>query len=367
MPRIVDLLFELHNNPSVLRGLGFDPLKRPPSIERFSAFLHDTANENLKQIHHKLVADLIEAGAIEPQVLAIDSCPIPARVKENNFKSALRSSRFDNNKPPKGDPEARVGILVHYPDPSTKKVVYFWGYRNHVLSDAESEIPLAEKTLSANASEVKQAVPLLKAASKTYGLSVQAVVGDAEYDVETILKFIVEKLRALPYIPANPRSTQTGHYRVEGDQITCQAKLPMLHKGRMTVKGITYIQYVCPLHYSKKQRQNYLFCPAQHPKYISQKGCNALIRITPTIRSQIPYGTRQFRLYYNKRTAAERIFSRLLALAMQYPTVRGLQAVANYCTIAHISTCLVALVAHREGHTDKLRFVRTFVPDFLVS
>jgi hypothetical protein len=73
----------------------------------------------------------------------------------------------------------------------------------------------------------------------------------------------------------------------------------------------------------------------------------------------------RFRHHYRQRLAAERVFSRLLALAMQHPTIKGLHAIQNYCTIAHITTCLVALTAHREGHPDKLRFVRTFVPSFL--
>ncbi|MCK4373720.1 MAG: transposase [Candidatus Brocadiae bacterium] len=366
MPRLVDLVFELRNNPCIVKALGFDPLRAPPSLERFSAFLHDTGSNQLQQIHHDLVAKLIEKGAIDPRVLAIDSCPIPARVKENNLKTGISRNRYDKQKPPKGDPEAGLGVLVHYPRPHTKRVSYFWGYRNHVLSDAESEIPLAQITLPANASEVKQAVPLLRLACQTYGLWIEAVVADAEYDAESILKFIVEKLRARPYIAANPRRSRPRDHAVGADPILCEADLPMVRKGRMTVHGITYVQYVCPLHYRKKQRQRYLFCPAQHPKYVEQKGCNTLIRLTPTIRSTIPYGTRQFRHYYNKRTAAERIFSRLLALAMQEPTVKGLQAVRNHCTIAHITTCLVALVAHQEGHADKLRFVRTLVPNFLV-
>jgi hypothetical protein len=365
MPRLVDLAFELGNNPSVSAALGFDPLRAAPSVERLSCFLRTSPNESFTQVHHALVGRLIEAKAIAPTVLAIDSCPVPARVKENNLKTGLRRNRFDKNDPPKGDPEARLGVMIHWPDPDSKKVVYFWGYRNHVVSDAKSEIPLWEQTHPANVSEVIQAEGLLENTWKGYGLSPEAVVGDAEYDVERILRFIARKMKALPCIPANPRRKQTGLYRIEGRQVICQADLPMLHKGRMTVKGITYIQYVCPLHYSKKQRQRCLFCPAQHPKFIEQKGCNALIRITPTVRSEIPYGSAQFKRYYNKRVAAERIFSRLLAVAMQHPTVKGLRAVSNYCTVAHIATCLVALAAHGEGHAEKLRYVRTFVPELL--
>ena len=128
--------------------------------------------------------------------------------------------------------------------------------------------------------------------------------------------------------------------------------------------GISYRIYSCPLHWRKKTQQQHLFCPVQHPKYFSQKGCNVLIRLTSSIRSQIDYGTEQFHKTYNQRSGAERVFSRLLALASQEPTVRGLNATRNHVTIAHIAVLLVALAAHRDGHQDKLRFVRSYVANF---
>jgi hypothetical protein len=365
IPRLCDVAFELSNNPSILTPLGFHILSPTPSIERFSAFLHDTPNQTLQTIHHELVLKLTELRAISACVLAIDSCPIPAPVRENNLKTGLRSPRFDKTSPPKGDPDAGLGLRIHYPTQSSKKIDYFWGYRNHIVSDAESEIPLFEITLPANIPERTQAIPLLTGAVETYALAPQAVVADAEYDSEKILNCVVHDLHAKPYIPKNPRRAQSGHYHIAQNQILCQAALPMFRKGRMTVKGITYIQYSCPLHYRPKDRQRFLFCPAQHPKFLSQKGCNALLRETPSIRSQIDYGSQDFRLHYNKRTAAERIFSRLLSLSMQQPTTRGLRSIQNHCTIAHIATCLVALVAFEDGHPDKLRFVRSFVPNFL--
>jgi len=140
----------------------------------------------------------------------------------------------------------------------------------------------------------------------------------------------------------------------------------MYRKGKMTIKGITYCQYSCPLHWSKEFIGKYLFCPAGHPKYFKQKGCNVLLRLTPSIREKINYGTYEFKLTYNKRTSVERVFSRLLSITMQKPTVKGLQAVSNHCTIAHITVLLVALVAYKTGHKDKIRFVKSFVPNFLI-
>jgi len=200
-----------------------------------------------------------------------------------------------------------------------------------------------------------------------FSLPIEVVAGDASYDVEAILRYIIEEMKAEAMIPKNPRNMQNTAYTVKRDALFCQADLPMHRKGKMTTKGITYLQYSCPLHWSKEFKGQYLLCPAGHPKFLKQKGCNVLIRMTPSIREKINYGTQRFKKYYNKRTSVERVFSRLLAISMQNPTVKGLRAVRNHCTIAHITVLLVALTAHRMGCNDKIRFVKSFVPNFLKS
>ena len=47
---------------------------------------------------------------------------------------------------------------------------------------------------------------------------------------------------------------------------------------------------------------------------------------------------------------------------MQNPSVRGLQAVSNHCTLAHITVLLVALTAAKTGNKDKIRLVKSFLP-----
>ncbi|MBN1272353.1 MAG: DDE transposase, partial [Candidatus Aminicenantes bacterium] len=84
----------------------------------------------------------------------------------------------------------------------------------------------------------------------------------------------------------------------------------------------------------------------------------------PSVREKIEYGTQKFKLIYNQRTSAERVYSRLLAITMQNPTVIGLQATENHCTIAHITVLLVALTAHGLGFKDKIRYVKSFLPKF---
>jgi hypothetical protein len=102
-----------------------------------------------------------------------------------------------------------------------------------------------------------------------------------------------------------------------------------------------------------------------YPQFVKGTGCFAYRQVVDEdIRKQIAYGSRKFKEVYNLRSGSERIFSRLLELAMQNPSVRGLQAISNHSTIAHITVLLVALTAVKTGNKDKIRFVKSFLANF---
>jgi transposase len=365
-PYLTDLSFELNNNPSVSKALGFNPMKPAPSTERFSSFLHDTDHHEFTSIRQQLVQELIKAGAVPGDSIAIDSCPIVALLKENNLKTSI-VDRFDKTKKPAGDRDARLGVLIHFPSPFKKEVRYFWGYRNHVISDTATELPIWEVTKPANVSDINVAKDLIQEACSFFNLNVQTVMGDANYDSEDLLKFIINDLHAMAIIPHNPRNEQAKGYQIKDGKVICEAGLKMHRKGKMRPKktGILYCQYTCPIIYDKQIRYQHITCPILHPKFFKGKGCNVLIRMEPSIRSEIGYDTQEFKELYKKRTSVERIFSRLLAIAMQNPTVRGYNANRNHVTIAHISVLLVALTAYLTGQRDKMRFVKSFVPNLL--
>jgi transposase len=361
-----DLNFELNNNPSISHALGFNPIGSAPSIERFSSFLHDTPNILLQKIRHQIILELIRTDVITGSTIAADSCPLVVQLKENNLKTAMYSNRFDKTRIPKGDPDARLGVLMQYLSPGKKQVRFFWGYRNHVIIDTTSELPIAEMTQPANLQEVKVVKPLLEELKKMFNLPFQYVIADASYDWEEFLKFIINDLKAYPIIPHNPRRT-TSSFGIKKSKIICDAGLPMYRKGNMRNKpnGIVYCQYSCPIIYDKKFQHQYITCPIFHPKFFKGKGCNVLIRLEPSIRAQIDYGTQKFKKIYNSRSSVERIFSRLLSIAMQNPTVKGLMAIKNHATIAHITVLLIAMVAAKTGQKDKIRFIKSFVPNFM--
>lgn len=359
-----DVCTALKESPPLMAALGFDPYSPPPSVERFSAFLNDTVHSNFEHIRTNLTYQLLKLGVLNSSHVGFDSCPIASWVKENNLKTSLRHKRFNKSTPPKADPDARIGVRIHFPSTGTSSIEYFWGYRNHVLSDLESELPLWEITEPNSVGEPSVAIPLLNAARSSLELQYDSVAADAEYDSEAILSHIVNELKAQPFIARNPRRTQDASgFRLDGQHVFCPGDLPMYRRGKMTVKGVSYIQYQCPFHFGK--RPDLLMCPADHPKFISQKGCNYLQRISHSVRDTIPYGTHVFKEHYNRRSAAERIFSRLLSVTIQEPSVRGLVSVRNHATLSHIAVLLVALAAHKLGYTEHTRFVRTFVPNIL--
>ena len=105
-----------------------------------------------------LVSKLIGLKEIKGTHLTFDSSNILAKAKENNLETSIKN-RFSKTKRSKGDPESRLSIMVHFPKSFQKEIKYFWGYRNFVLSDALSELPILEETRAANVVDSKVIIP----------------------------------------------------------------------------------------------------------------------------------------------------------------------------------------------------------------
>lgn len=174
----------------------------------------------MQEIGKIQIKTLITLGIIGSKYLSIDSTPIIAWVKQNNPKMFVEG-KFDKTKFPQGDPEARLGFMAikrqsrhskerqlelfnisSGKDKTTKEIILFWGYRNHVIFDALSELPVFEKTFPANVSDCTVTVPAfkeLKAYFKLKGL--KGVLGDAAHDSVSIRKYIRRSLKAKDFIP----------------------------------------------------------------------------------------------------------------------------------------------------------------------
>ena len=366
LPSLTDLSIALKNNPSAAIRCGFNILKPLPSAERFSELLRNKNNNALQKIRIQLVHELISMGVIRGNYLSIDSCPQLAKVKENNVKTNVKD-RFNKERICKGDPDARLGIMVTF-SKSKKEISYFWGYRNHVVIDAKEELPLWETTKPANVQDSVMFIPIFDLIEKEFHFDIDAVMADGIYDNASILSYIIDTLKAKPRIARNPRNSKDPPERKfsKAGNPFCDAQLEMLARGTFYDKAQNRWRrkWVCPIYHSKKIARKFFVCPFFHPKFFTQKGCYAYVRVDEDIRNQIDYGSESFKKDFNMRTGSERVFSRLLSICMQNAPVIGFKATANYVTIAHITVLLVAVTAIKSNMKDKIRFIKSFLPNF---
>jgi len=361
IPFFYDLIKEINNSNDLASLLN---LKIPINKELISSFLRDTPNSFFKLIMESLVKELLDLGEISTEYLSIDSCPIFSPVKENNLNTNV-SNRFDKSKILKSDPEATLGTYVIFPD--KKKVAFFWGYRNHIINDAISELPIAEITKPNNVGDSTMFLPQFYYLQKTFPFNTKAVIGDSAYDSFKNIEFVVNKLHAQPVIPQNKRASNKHLFNISASgQPICIAGFHMLSHGKFFEKNKNRWRhkFICPIKGSKKFAKTYSSCPWNHPNFFKNRyGCCVVRRIDvdESIRNSIDYSSATFKKLYKLRTSSERIFSRLLNYFMENPTITGLQPISNLCTIAHITILLIALTAVKTGHKDKIRFVKNFI------
>ena len=362
-----DLSSELYERPALASVLGFSPGDKPIPVERFSSYLKSVDSTLLDKIRISLVRKLIELGLIKGKYLSVDSCPILANVKENNLKTSIRY-RYFKDRPPKNDTDCRIGVFPTFISDKAKPE-FFWGYRNHIINDCGSELPLIEITLAANVRGTSVIIPQLEALRDVLSLKPLAVIADSEYDSSAIIEYIVKSLGARPRISRNPRRGSPSSVRLTSSGIPiCIAGFKMLSRGIFYDKAQNRKRhkFVCPIKGSKKFAKSHPYCPWFHPKFTEGSGCYRYLRVDvdETIRAGIDYGSESFKRDFKKRSSSERIFSRLLSILMQKPSVIGLAATANLCTISHITVLAVAYFSSFVKEPDKIRFVKSFLPNF---
>jgi hypothetical protein len=362
-----DLSAELYERPALASLLGFIPGDKPIPVERFSSFLKDTDNKLLQEVKISLVKSLIEYKIINGKYLSVDSCPILANVKENNPKTSVRN-RYSKSKPPKNDRDCRLGVFPTFTSGKTQ-VEFFWGYRNHIINDCVSELPLAEVTLPANVRGTHVVIPQLEFVKDSLSLKPAAVIADSEYDSSAIIEYIVTDLGARPRISLNPRRGVPSTTKIDQSGVPiCIAGFKMISRGIFWDKDKKRKRhkFVCPIKGSKKFAKDNPYCPWFHPSFLEGNGCYRYIRIDvdESIRAAIDYQSESFKRDFNKRTSSERVFSRLLSILMQKPSVAGITATANLCTISHITILAVAYFSSFVKEPNKIRFVKSFLPNF---
>ena len=360
---IPDLIEFLDSHPILIEMCGFS-MHSLPDETQFYRFLKKTPNSLIENIHTQLNRKLVHEKILSLDKFILDSKPVMAATRENNFKNPNRNTT-NKHKQPKHNPSATL-CYYSYQQVNGRKdnFIFFWGYRTHVIVSKEG-VALVELTLPNNVTDAKVAKKLIKKLKRVFGFKKGSIfIADAAYDQRWLYNFIVNELKCKAFIPINPRNQQEPKTFGPHGCPLCDANLEMKSDGIWTERPRTRIKFRCPIKTNPKVALKYPDgCPVSHHRFSQDKayGCTKYLDITNDARSQVPRDSKLFKDTSNFRTEVERYFARLGDREAEQTTHYRLRSVQNQMTIAHLSLSLVAFAAALLlKQPEKIRCYRTF-------
>ena len=183
--QISDLHDYLSNNLIIAHYCGFDITKKLPSYAKFTRFIREFDNGMLQTVMQSQVLKAAGLSLIDSSFVALDATPVKANVFNNNPKS-FKKAKFSKAYPPKADKDCRLGVQTASNQHNEKKYDFYWGYKNHILVDCMSGLPVCELTTGANVSDSSVTLEILKRANFFFPLAECSFLADKAYDVKAI-------------------------------------------------------------------------------------------------------------------------------------------------------------------------------------
>ncbi len=340
-PMITDLVDYLNNNFLIAHYCGFDISLPLPSYWTFDRFLKDFDHSILSYIMQSQVLSLAADGIIDTSFIGLDSTSVSANTSQNNPKSFL-SNKFQPDNQPKADQDCKLGVHTASNQTNEKKYEFYWGYKNHVLVDCISGLPIYEMTTTAEVADSTVALDILAGTHAFLPVTECTFLADKGYDVKKIYNQVKELYDGECIIPINKRNTKNPKLLPQGNPI-CEAGLAMWKDGKFSDRNRTRQKFCCPLKSSEDAD-----CPCHHKNFYNGKkhrGCTRSITIPDDLRLSIDRNSRYFKSSYSLRTECERYNSRFKNTGQERMWVRNKSSVANLNTLAHFSLLAVAIAA----------------------
>lgn len=338
---ITDLKDYLDNNLLIAYYCGFDIMKPLPSYWRYDDFINELDHSLLERIMQSQVKKLVKLGIIDSSFIALDSTPIFANTKQNNPKSFAKN-KFDKNNQPKSDKDCKLGVHTASNQYSEKNYEFFWGYKNHVLTDCITGLPIYEITTAADVADSAVTLDILAKTNAFLPLKECTFIADKAYDVKEIYNTIKDVYQGDCVIPLNKRNTKDPKKLPSGHPV-CEAGLAMHRDGKFSDNGRTRQKYCCPF-----KRSKCASCPCNHKNWNNGKknrGCTKYVTVPDDYRLSIDRESISFKKIYALRTEAERYNSRFKATKQERLWVHSLKSAQNLNTVAHIALLAVAYAA----------------------
>ena len=297
---ITDLVDYINNNLIIAYYCGFNIMKPLPSYWTFDRFIRKLDNALLKKLMRSQVLNLSEMGIIGTSFIALDSTPISANTKQNNPKSFAKN-KFAKGNQPKSDEDCGLDVHTASNQHNERNFEYYWGYKNHILVDCITGLPIFEMTTTADVADSTVTLDILSQTNDFLSVKECTFLADKGYDVKTIYNTVKDIYHGECFIPINKRNTNNSKKLSTGHPI-CEAGLAMHKDGKFSDNGRTRQKYCCPFRRSKTS-----FCPCNHKCWNNGKknrGCTKYVTLPDDYRLSIDRECVSFKKIYALRTEA---------------------------------------------------------------
>ena len=227
---ITDLLDYLQNNLLIAYLCGFNILKPLPSYWTFECFIKTLDNKLLQKLMQNQVLNLVDLGIIDTSFIALDSTPVAANTAANNPKS-FKKNKFLKNCQPKSDKECGLGVHTASNQINERNYEFYWGYKNHILVDCITGLPICELTTTADTADCSVALSILRQTNKFLSVEECTFIADKGYDIKEIYNTVKDVYHGDCIIPLNKCNTKNPQKLPSGHPV-CDAGLAMNKDGK---------------------------------------------------------------------------------------------------------------------------------------
>lgn len=325
---LAELARYLEDHREIASVCGFRGDEPTPSRSTFSRFISRlTRHQDLLDECIEIMADGLK-GLLPDfgKIVAIDCTSVPSY------------SNPDNE--PVSDPEG--GWIVRE---GSERKRWEFGYRLHLIVDANWELPIVKEVTLAADNEKKSTLPLLKKAKDNLPwFEPDAIIADKAYDKYDHYQAIVKDFNAEPII----KHVKHSDYELSGLPAApiCPGGLPLIYRSWDAKKGL---QYECP------EKAGRAICPLA-------LGCTiktTWIKPAKDYRQfgyQMVRGSEEWQALYHKRVAVERCNSRLKETRrLAKHQFRGFERINVHTTLAVLTMMAVSLSKAKNGQFEEVR------------
>ena len=362
---------ELSRNAQLRELCGFDPLKGASAIPSKSAYNRFIAsiikNNNLiDEMFNELVKELSRLLPNFGKELAFDSKAISSYGQRHSKREGDHRGEHDadwGKKTYRGNRE----------DGTTwEKVKSWFGFKLHLIVDANYELPVAMEVTKASQPdvvEIKEMFPKMEEQHPELLEACENGIGDRGYDDTTLISSLWDKYKIKSVIDIRnmwkdgetTRTFEKGHHQYKNishdykGTIFCHCPKTgevrkMAYGGFEKDRGT--LKYVCPALQYGIECKGASQCPVRKGIRISIEEDRRLF--TPIARSSY-----KWKVIYNKRSSVERVNSRIeTSFGFGSHYIRGITKMKVQCGIA---LCVMLAMALGRAKQNKQELIRSLV------